>query len=142
MIYDFASSQGVHELQEYEVCICGAGAAGITLAWFLSSKGMKVALLEGGNRQYTQQSQDIYKANSVGLQAWLEGFRLRYFGGTTNHWSGRSRPFEKEDFRERNDNGLPGWPISFDELNSYLSPAKEILVVQGTVLGIPAPKAA
>ena len=120
MIYDFASGQGPLESRTYDVCICGAGAAGITLAWFLSSRGKKVVLLEGGGSQYTQQSQDIYKVDSIGLQSWAESSRLRYFGGTTNHWTGRCRPFVKEDFRERSDNGLPGWPIRFDELNQYL----------------------
>jgi choline dehydrogenase-like flavoprotein len=127
MIYDFDTYQGAYESRNYDVCICGAGAAGITLAWFLSSRGKKVALLEGGGRQYSQQSQDIYKGNSIGQQYYLPNYRLRYFGGTTNHWTGRCRPFEKADFRVRNDNGLPGWPITFDEFEKFLVQAKKIL---------------
>jgi choline dehydrogenase-like flavoprotein len=127
MIYDFDTYQEADQSGNYDVCICGAGAAGITLAWFLSSKGKKVALLEGGGRRYSQQSQDIYKGNSIGQPYYLDVFRLRYFGGTTNHWTGRCWPFEKADFRERIDNGLPGWPITFDEIEKYLVQSKKIL---------------
>jgi len=127
MICDFNTYQDTSESINYDICICGAGAAGITLAWHLSSQGKRVALLEGGGEQYSQQSQDLYKGESIGLQYYLELFRLRFLGGTTNHWSGRCRPFDNEDFRPRNDNGLPGWPITFNEVEKKLAQAKDIL---------------
>ena len=33
----------------FDVCICGAGPAGITLARALAGKGRRVALMEGGD---------------------------------------------------------------------------------------------
>ena len=47
--------------------------------------------------------------------------RLRYFGGTTNHWGGMCRPFEEEDFnREYLDQAFK-WPINNQEINDEKS---------------------
>jgi len=127
VIYDFGNEETLSLSGAYDICICGAGPAGIILARHLSLQGKKVALLEGGGATYTQQSQEIYKGRSVGLPYYLESWRLRYFGGTSNHWAGRCRPFESEDFRERDIDGLPGWPITFDEMELYLKEVKNIL---------------
>ena len=45
---------------KYDVCICGAGVAGITIAGKLSSK-LRVLLLEAGEFDYTIRSQDVTK---------------------------------------------------------------------------------
>jgi len=127
MIYDFNEHNEKLSSKHYDVCICGAGAAGITLAKTLEEKGKKVVLLEGGGREYSQQSQDCYKGENIGITYYLEYFRLRYLGGTTNHWTGRCRPFVKQDFSSRIINGLPGWPIEYEEMARYLSGAKKIL---------------
>lgn len=127
MIYDFNSYDKKLSSEYYDICICGAGAAGVTLAKTLAEKGKKVVLLEGGDEKYTQQSQDCYKGESVGMPYYLDSFRLRFLGGTTNHWSGRCRPFVKEDFFPKVINGLPGWPIEHVELERYLPGAKKIL---------------
>lgn len=127
MIHDFEKFEGTLHSRRYDVCICGAGAAGITLAKYLSAKGKKIVLLEGGDKEFSERSQHLYTGKAVGLPYVLDWWRLRYLGGTSNHWSGRCRPFVKEDFRERTINGLPGWPIPFEAMDNYLSAAKEIL---------------
>ena len=54
---------------------------------------------------------------------------LRYFGGSTNHWSGWCRTFEKEDFER----GYLGkeyiWPITERDLEKFKNPACEILEI-------------
>jgi len=127
MIYDFNLYNEQLSSKYYDVCICGAGAAGITLAKTLAEKGKKVALLEGGGKEYSQQSQDCYKGKNIGMTYYLDSFRLRYLGGTTNHWAGRCRPFVEKDFSTKVINGLPGWPIKFEEMDRYLARAKIIL---------------
>jgi len=52
--------------------------------------------------------------------------RLRYFGGTTNHWAGTSRPFEASDFQPQPSIPLSGWPISLDDLLPYYRTAQDI----------------
>ena len=74
-----------------------------------------------------EQSQDFYECETVGHNAWPKFSRLRYFGGTSNHWSGRCRPFDSSDFNPREINGLPGWPIRYSEIEPYLDEAMEIL---------------
>ena len=72
----------------FDVCICGAGVAGITLALKLSQK-LNVALLEAGGFQYSDSSQSVYQGSIVGREYFpLSSARLRYFGGTSNHWGG------------------------------------------------------
>ena len=112
---------------EYDSCIVGTGPAGITLALKLAASGEKVLLLEAGGLSFSDRSQELYDCESVGHDAWPKYTRLRYFGGTSNHWSGRCRPFEKSDFYDRSINGLPGWPIRYGEIEPYLPEAMTIL---------------
>ena len=132
MIYDFTSDKD-KLLDNYDACICGAGAAGITIALQLSAAGKSVLLLEAGGINYTPESQEKYNGSASGV--WndypLGSTRLRFLGGTTNHWAGRCKPFLEFDFENHLDfgHGLPGWPISFAEVNKYLDPALDILDV-------------
>ena len=115
----------------YDVTIVGAGAAGITLALKLSKYGKKVALVEAGGLEYSEESQQLYRAKTVGDQYFeLDVARLRYFGGTTNHWNGWCRTFEREDFNRGYLGNEYNWPIDFEELDVYLSEACEILEIQ------------
>src|ERR1039458_5677958 len=92
----------------YDVCICGTGPAGVTTARKLAACGKTVLLLEGGSLSYTDESQDIYKGRSVGRQYWgVQSDRLRYFGGTSNAWSGRCGLMQPIDFEARDYFGLP-----------------------------------
>ena len=141
MIRDFNKDDSPLQANRYDVCICGAGAAGITLALYLSAKGKKVALLEGGDKDYSEQSQNLYVGKSVGMPYNVDKWRLRYLGGTTNHWAGRCRPFVKESFRDSLFNGLTGWPITFEEMDNYLPAAKAILGLPPDNTFNPSPKA-
>jgi len=73
----------------YDVCIVGTGPAGITLAIGLADKGLGVLLLEAGGLEFSDRSQDLYECESVGHEGWPKHSLLRFFGGTSNHWSGR-----------------------------------------------------
>lgn len=112
----------------YDVCICGAGVAGITLAVELASKGKKVAIFEAGGENYSEESQSIYEADSIGLLYYgVSACRLRYLGGTSNHWSGRTMLMQPIDFKDREFFPLPGWPIKKIEFDKYKKKAYEIL---------------
>ena len=111
----------------FDVCIVGAGPAGITLALKLANLGISVGLLEAGDLEYSERSQSLYQVESTGAELWASSTRLRYFGGTSNHWAGRCRPFERDDFETPPLGGLSGWPISFNEIDKYLSEAMQIL---------------
>ena len=111
----------------FDVCIYGAGAAGITLALKLSKK-LKVALLEAGDFEYSEQSQSVYQGKITGHEYFpLTATRLRYFGGTTNHWGGICRPLDSYDFEKKPYVDYSGWPIKRSELEPYLEETKSIL---------------
>lgn len=128
MLFDLDLLSKDSKFEQYDVCVCGAGPAGITVARTLAANGKRVAILEGGSLIYTEESQSLYEGKSVGLNYWdaLKTCRLRFFGGTSNHWGGLCSFFDEIDFEKRSQ-GLPGWPISRDEIHKYLNRAKEIL---------------
>jgi choline dehydrogenase-like flavoprotein len=125
MLFDFNLYTSIDK--NYDVCVVGTGPAGITLARKLSKAGQTVLLLEAGGLDYSEKSQDFYECETVGHNAWPKFSRLRFFGGTSNHWSGRCRPFDNSDFKPREINGLPGWPIRYSEIEPYLDEAMKIL---------------
>jgi choline dehydrogenase-like flavoprotein len=125
MIKDFEAEKTLREA--YDVCIIGAGPAGITLALQLAQAGWSVVLLEGGGREYEPRSQELYACTSTGLELYAEQTRLRYLGGTSNHWAGRCRPFTSSDFAVAPPVGLPGWPIDYAQIERYLPAAMAIV---------------
>ena len=110
---------------ECDVCIVGAGAAGITLAHELRDAGMEVVLLESGGVRLEADTQDLDKGDVVGPNCHppLHQFRQRRLGGTTNVWSGGCVPFDAVDFETRSHVPYSGWPISKSDLDPYYARA-------------------
>src|SRR5580693_5763696 len=81
-----------------DICIIGAGAAGITLAKDLAGSRYEVAVLESGDVNFDPDTQSLYAGSILG-RAYppLDRDRLRYLGGGTNHWQGSCRPFSASD---------------------------------------------
>lgn len=125
MIKDYQSQKALRD--GYDFCIVGAGPAGITLALQLAKAGWSVVLLEGGGHEYAPRSQTLYQCPSTGLELYAEETRLRYLGGTSNHWMGRCRPFEPSDFSVTPPGAMPGWPIAYADIEPYLAGAMEIV---------------
>src|SRR5450759_3787661 len=88
MLFDFNETWPRVAEAQYDVCVCGAGPAGITTARKLAAHGKKVLLLEAGGLSYSDESQDHYRGKNVGRTYWLNELRLRYLGGSSNHWGG------------------------------------------------------
>lgn len=110
--------QGQHI--EADVCIIGAGAAGIAYALEFIGTSTKVALLEAGGLSYDKKAQSLYDGDNIGLPSFgLSVNRLRYFGGTTGHWAGHCRPLDAIDFEKRNWLPHSGWPFTRTELDPY-----------------------
>jgi choline dehydrogenase-like flavoprotein len=110
-----------------DVCLIGAGAAGITIARELTGTGLRVCLVEGGGLRFEDaESQALYAGSSVGFPMSLDGGRLRFFGGTTNHWAGRCAPLSQIDFRQRPWVPHSGWPLDLAEIEPYYQRAREV----------------
>ncbi|MGH7488748.1 MAG: FAD-dependent oxidoreductase, partial [bacterium] len=117
--------------QQFDVCVVGSGPAGITLSRALARKGRNVALFEGGREILSPESQELYAGDIVGMNYWpLETTRLRFFGGSSNHWQGWCRPLDAWDFLPRDVNPHSGWPITKSDLDGYAAETAEILDLQ------------
>jgi choline dehydrogenase-like flavoprotein len=115
---------------EADVCIVGAGAAGLTIASELAGSPHRVILLESGGFSLDRETQALYDGENIGFPYYpASTIRLRFFGGTTNHWSGVCRPLDEVDFQERPWVPLSGWPIKRAELDPYYRRAHAICEV-------------
>ena len=118
---------------EADIGIVGAGPAGIALALELANTPFTICLLESGGFEYDDETQSLNKGEIRG-RAYHEmaTTRLRYFGGTTNHWEGLCRPLDAIDFEERAFIPFSGWPISRQDLEPYYPKAMKLCELQST----------
>lgn len=122
---------------EAELCVIGAGAAGITIARELAGRAVQVVVLESGGFEFDANTQELYKGPNVGLPYFdLDITRLRFFGGTTNHWAGWCRPLDPIDFEPRPWLKESGWPIRHDELTPFYERATKIVELPSARFGI------
>lgn len=133
---------------ETDVCVIGAGPAGITAAATLAEAGFKVIVLDGSRQlhypnpgetsDYYRDSwpdkEKLYAGKATGIFATNEPKfltvptspadgdypweRERVFGGTATHGGGQCRPQDLIDIEGRGPS-FPKWPISYDELNGF-----------------------
>jgi choline dehydrogenase-like flavoprotein len=128
LILDANSGERALFERTFDVCIVGSGPAGISTARKLAAKGFDVALMEGGGLEISAESQELYEGDIIGLDYYdPTTTRLRYFGGTSNHWGGRSRPLDAYDFEARLYHPLSGWPITIADVEPYIAETDEIL---------------
>ena len=114
---------------EADVCIVGAGAAGVSLALSLSGRGLKILLLESGFEFADDKTQDLYAGEVADekLHSPPDKYRQRRFGGSTTIWGGRCMPFDLIDFEPREYIPQSGWPISYQDLAPYYQQANKLL---------------
>ena len=98
---------------EADICIAGAGAAGMAIALDLRGSGLSVLLLESGGRERDEATQALSEGRMTGIDTWdLRRMRIRALGGTTGHWAGWCRPLMPQDFEARDYIPGSGWPLS------------------------------
>jgi choline dehydrogenase-like flavoprotein len=83
--------------------------------------------MEGGGFEPTIESQALYQGELLGLPYSIDGSRLRYFGGASNHWVGETRPLDARDFEALPHHPLNEWPIRKRDLDVYADQAADIL---------------
>lgn len=127
MIHDFLSYDAEAPI-EADICIAGAGAAGITMARQLAGSSLKVILLESGGFDYEDDSQALYQGSNIGHEYFdLDVTRLRYFGGSTNHWAGECAPLDPIDMEQKSWVSHSGWPIDRASLDPWYDQAQDII---------------
>jgi choline dehydrogenase-like flavoprotein len=121
---DFASGQPLVA----DICIVGAGAAGITLALESIGTGMDVIVLESGGLKDDRKTQSLYDGIVVDerLHSPLDRYRQRRYGGSTTIWGGRCMPFDAIDFEARPYIPHSGWPLNIDTLLPFYPKANRL----------------
>jgi len=111
-----------------DLCIIGAGAAGITLAREFLSAGHRILVVEGGGHQPEAETQQLYSSEVVGMpHSGIHAGRARMLGGTTTLWAGQTLPLDEIDFRHRPWVPHSGWPLTRAELEPYYRRAEQTL---------------
>jgi choline dehydrogenase-like flavoprotein len=111
-----------------DLAIIGGGPAGISLALALADSGHDILLLESGGTAFDAKVQSLYAGGQSGVAyTALDGGRLRYLGGSTNHWGGWCRPLDAIDFEQRAWMPHSGWPITRAQLEPYFAKAQELV---------------
>ncbi|HVX26360.1 MAG TPA: GMC family oxidoreductase [Parafilimonas sp.] len=119
-----------NSLIEGDICIIGAGAAGISMALEWMNTPYKVILLEGGGFEYDEKVQELYAGKETGQRYFpLKSIRLHYFGGTTGHWAGWCAEFDEIDFKKRDWIPGSGWPITLDDVKPFYPRAQKYVEV-------------
>ena len=110
------------------ICIVGGGPAGITLALELARTGQSILLLESGDLAAHDDAQALNVGEVVdeALHSPPDKYRQRGFGGSTAIWGGRCVPFDPIDFAARPWMEHSGWPISYDDVESYYPAANAL----------------
>jgi choline dehydrogenase-like flavoprotein len=120
-----------------QVCIVGAGPAGMSLAAELAEQGQQVCLLEAGGLQQAEATQALGAAESVQgghnypNPRWSRSFAL---GGTAHQWcidiDGRPHvrytPLDPIDFTRRDWLPNSGWPIDERDLAGHYARAQMV----------------
>ena len=111
-----------------DLAIIGGGPAGISLALSLADSGHEILLLESGGMVFDAKAQALYAGSQSGVAyTALDGGRLRFLGGSTNHWGGWCRPLDAIDFEQRAWMPHSGWPITRADLEPYFPKAQSLV---------------
>jgi choline dehydrogenase-like flavoprotein len=115
-----------------DVCIVGAGAAGLALAAEFLGTHTRVVVLESGLRDPDPIAAELNRLDCVGLphDGWRDG-RTRAFGGTTRAWGGQLVPLRESELAERPWVPGSGWPLTLDELQPHYRRVEQLLRVAG-----------
>jgi choline dehydrogenase-like flavoprotein len=111
-----------------DVCIVGAGPAGIALALNLAANKLSVVLLESGFLEPDAAVQALYEGtvSDHRLHSPPDKYRHRRLGGSSAIWGGRCMPMDPIDFEIRDYVPHSGWPISYQDLLPFYPAANEL----------------
>ncbi|MGZ5961561.1 MAG: GMC oxidoreductase [Rhizomicrobium sp.] len=111
-----------------DLAIIGGGPAGISLALALAHTPLKIMLFESGGMDFDVKTQSLYAGKVSGISYLpLDASRLRYLGGSSNHWGGWCRPLDPIDFEQRAWVPYSGWPFGIKELEPYFKRAQALV---------------
>jgi choline dehydrogenase-like flavoprotein len=118
-----------------DICIVGAGPAGLVLASELVDRQCDVILLESGGSQSEREILALNVGDATGdVYAGLGATRHRQLGGTAHLWNSalqgatgaKYAPLDASDFTPRPGHEYSGWPFGIDELRADYVRAQQL----------------
>jgi len=119
-----------------DVCIVGAGPAGITIALELANESFRTCLVESGGLETDSQTQSLAGGEVKGdPYPNLEETRQRQFGGTSHLWEAqtdyqtpgwRCLPLDPIDFEQRDWVPYSGWCFDRQHLDPFYARAHKL----------------
>jgi choline dehydrogenase-like flavoprotein len=123
------------EILKADLCIIGAGPAGMTLAHELESQNVRVIMLESGGLAADEATQSLCDG-PASESAYPYRLRFRQFGGSSNGWGAviegeslgvRYAMMDEIDFERRDGIPYTGWPFLRSHLEPYYRRAQRFL---------------
>jgi choline dehydrogenase-like flavoprotein len=121
------------QVLDADICIVGAGAAGIAIALQFEYRREKLIVLEAGGWKRDAATQALYEGSVEAMSPHppLMRYRRRTFGGSTGIWGGRCVPFDQIDFEARPWMQQSGWPLRFTDLLPFYERASKLCETGG-----------
>lgn len=135
MIRDYLD-QSCDDNHHTDLCIIGAGPAGIAIAKAFAGSRCRVLLLESGGLETERRSQVLNEGTSVGpIHLDPARTRLRAYGGSCRLWGGGCMPLSRLDVEPRSWIPHSGWPIDYEELEHYCQLALGLCAIEDEAPG-------
>lgn len=121
------SSLKINTSLEADVCIMGGGVAGLVLAKELAINFDKIIVIESGGENFSPESQELNSPGAKSNSFFPDPLysRMRFLGGSSNHWENNTSPLDPIDFETRDWIANSGWPIRYDDIVQYYPAAGE-----------------
>ena len=115
----------------YDVCVVGAGPAGLAAAFACAERGRSVAILEAGGLKAGPVS--YLSLNNITPHAHdtIEVILRAGLGGTSSAWGGTCVPYDPADFADQWWDRSVSWPIAFSEMAAWYREAAQFLGLHG-----------
>jgi len=106
-------------MKNYDYCIVGSGPAGAFAAYELASAGNDVVVIEAGSNEVDIDPNNFVDLSQSKVQGNVDFGFSKQIGGASNLWAGGLARYDHVDLLSRKEFGLPGWLISYNELDKY-----------------------
>jgi choline dehydrogenase-like flavoprotein len=122
---------------ETDLCVVGAGPAGIALARELVGESFRVCLIESGGTRFEPMTQELSRLGDTDSDiSPAHAYRRRQFGGNAHFWTVGRKPFrslvrylplDEIDFAVRPWVPYSGWPFPRTTLDPYYARAHAVV---------------
>ncbi|RUM99575.1 GMC family oxidoreductase [Pseudaminobacter arsenicus] len=115
--------------RSFDVCIAGAGPAGLAVALECEARGLSIIMIEAGGLQprstgLVSEATDILDKLRHGQ---MNVVTRQALGGTSWAWGGECIPFDRIDFEPRDHVPHSGWPIGYKDIAAWHGAAAKFL---------------